>query len=217
MNITAPLKSIRSVLVNIGDSLYYRLLARELAGCKNVLDIGCGKNSPLHRVPKHFHSEGLDIHTSSITESKRKHIHDAYRIADIRKLGQLYKKKSFDAVVALDVLEHMDQKDGINLMEQMEAIARKKIIMLTPNGFIHQHEFDNNPYQVHKSGWNVVDLQTKGYQCYGLRGLKGIRGECGTIGLKPWFIWGILAVVTEYLTFYIPQAAAQIFAVKKIE
>ncbi len=205
-----------SKLIEAGDSLYYRVLENELSDCQTVLDVGCGSNSPLLKIKKSFWSEGVDIHKPSIFKSKKKRSHDSYKIADIRNLDKIYRQKSFDAVVALDLIEHLEYQEGEKLLNSLEKIAKKKVIILTPNGFLPQDGYGNNPYQIHKSGWTVKDFLKYGFTYYGLRGLKGIRGEQGTIKYRPWFFWGLIAVITEYLTFYFPKLAAQIFAVKRL-
>jgi hypothetical protein len=41
----------------------------------------------------------------------------------------------------------------------MEKWAIKKIIIKTPNEYLWQDGYDNNPMQEHKSGWSVEELQ----------------------------------------------------------
>ena len=56
-------------------------------------------------------------------------------MADIRKIG--FRPKSFDAVLALDVLKQLTKVDGLNLIKNMEKIAKRFIVPFTPNGFLH--------------------------------------------------------------------------------
>lgn len=132
------------------------------------------------------------------------------------KIDTLYKKKSFDAVIATDVIEHFTKKETVQLLKKMETIARKKVVILTPNGFLHQGHYDNNPYQDHKSGWYAKDLQKLGYKVYGLRSFKFLRGEFATIRYKPWFFWGVVAFFTEPLLFYFPSISFHLFAIKEM-
>lgn len=207
---------IQQMLVEIGDANYYNVLTKELKDQESVLDVGCGDNSPLAKVKKKFRSVGIDAFGPSIKKSKKNKIHDEYRVGDILKLDSFFKPKSFDAVVALDVVEHFKKKDALKLMKSMEQLARKKVIILTPFGFAKQDAYDGNPYQEHKSGWSISDFTKCGYTVCGMRGLRFIRGGegCATIQLKPWMVWGGISALSQLITYFIPQLAAQLLAVK---
>ncbi len=207
---------IKNIAFKLKDSFYYKNLERLLEDCSTVLDVGCGSNSPIVNIRRHFYSEGIDIFPKSIKESKKNKIHDKYKIGDVLKLEDYYKKKSFDAVIALDLVEHMEKKDSLELIKAMERIAKKKVIILTPNGFYHQDQLDGNPYQTHKSKWELKDFKRLGYKVYGLRGLKFLRGEYASIKFRPWFLWGLIAFISEPILYFIPQLSYHLFAVKKI-
>ena len=206
----------KELISKFKDIFFYKRLGKSLNGCRSVLDVGCGSNSPIREVKKRFYSEGIDIDKPSIIQSKKKKIHDRYIVGDIQDIDKYYKQKSFDAVISTDVIEHLEKKDALRLLKKMEKIARKKIIILTPNGFYHQDHLDKNPHQEHKSGWSVNDLTRIKYKVYGLRGLKYIRGEYATIKYKPWILWGFLAFITEVMLYYFPNFSYHLFAVKTL-
>ena len=206
---------MREFIRKYQDIFYFKSIQRLLSGSKSVLDVGCGADSPLNRVKKTFYSEGVDLFKESIEKSKKKRIHDAYKLSDIRDIDKLYKNKSFDAVIGLDVIEHLTKKDSVTLIKKMEKIARKKVILLTTNGFYHQDAYDNNPYQIHQSEWKRIDLERLGYKVYGLRGLKYLRGEYATIKYKPWFFWGLIAFLSEVPLFFAPDFSYHLLAVKE--
>lgn len=208
--------NFHSLVATYKDLYFYNKLERSLADCTSVLDVGCGAHSPIGKIKKTFRSEGIDLFKQSIAESKREYNHDTYKIGDIRNIGKLYRKKSFDAVIAIDVVEHLSKEDAIRLIQDMEKIARKKVIILTPNGFYHQEAYDNNPYQVHKSGWSPKDLYDLHYHVQGVRGLKYLRGEYASIKYKPWLVWGAIAFVSEPLLSYLPRLSYDLFAYKDI-
>lgn len=206
--------NIRKLVVNFRDIFFYKVLELNLSDCKSVLDVGCGSNSPLKAVRKTFYSEGIDIYRPSIMESKRNKIHDKYTIGNIQDINKLYQKKSFDAVIAMDVVEHFEKSDALKLLKKMERVARKKIIILTPNGFLGQGHYEDNPHQDHKSGWLAKDLRSLGYKAYGLRSFKFLRGEFASIRFKPWLFWGFIAFITEPILYYFPEFSFHIFAIK---
>jgi len=208
--------SFQSLVNSYKDWYFYKTLERSLSDCRDVLDVGCGAHSPLGKIKKTFRSEGVDIFRQSVAESKKERNHDTYKIGDIRHIGQFYRPKSFDAVIAIDVIEHLTKKVAMQLITDMEKIARKKVILLTPNGFYHQDAYDNNPYQVHKSGWSTKELRDLGYRIRGVRGLKYVRGEYASIKYKPWIFWGVVAFVSEPLLSSMPGISYDLFAFKDL-
>lgn len=219
---------IKSIKANLkkyinasSDFGFYRLLKKELQGCESVLDVGCGANSPLAKINKTFYLEGIDMvpiksKKGEIEEYKNK-IHDKYTSGNILNIDKYYKNKSFDVVVLFHVLEHLKRSEGKVFLEKLEKIAKYKIIICTPNGFVPQDPLFGNIYQEHISGWFVKDFRTRGYNVYGLRGFKFIRGEFAAIKYKPWYIWLSLSYLSEYITIPFPKLAFELMAVKTLK
>lgn len=208
--------SLRNFFVEIGDYPYYAMIAWGLRDMGSVLDVGCGSNSPLAKVKKHFYSVGVDVHKPSIDESRKNKIHDEYKVGNVLDIDKLFKAKQFDAVIALDLIEHLPKQKGRELLNKMIKLAKKKIVLLTPNGFIQQIPYDGNEFQKHLSGWDVDDFTKMRFRVYGMRGLKCLRGEYATIKWKPWFFWALVSTISETLVFFIPRLANQLFVVKDI-
>ncbi len=199
------------------DWCYHFVLRQQLKKSASVLDLGCGAYSPLSNIPKTFYSVGVDIFDASIKASKKQQIHDAYKKCNLLNIDKYFKSKSFDTVVILDVVEHFTKKDALCLLAKAEEVAKKKVIVLTPNGFYKQEPYARNPYQVHKSGWSKRDLQRLGYRVYGLRGLKYLRGEYATIYKKPWIVWAALSFISEPFLYFYPDLSYDLFAVKTLK
>lgn len=208
--------NFRGLLVALGDRFYYKSIEKELKGMQSVLDVGCGDNSPLAKIKKTFYSLGIDVFAPSIKKSKKNKIHDDYKIGDLLKLSKMFGPKTFDAVVSLDVVEHFEKKDALKLIKDIEKIAKKKVIIFTPYGFTQQHEYDKNPFQIHKSGWLPQEFERRGYKIYGMRGFRFIRGEFATIKYRPWFFWGAFSVLSQVFVYKKPSWAYQFIAVKEI-
>ena len=210
------MKAFALSFIRAYQDVFYRLVLRyHLRDASSVLDVGCGANSPLKEIKKTFRSVGVDVFPKSIRESKKQHIHDDYICCDIRRIHKYVSRKSFDAVVALDVVEHLSKKESLLLLKRLEAIAKIKVVVLTPNGYYKQEALEGNPYQVHRSGWSVGDFLRLGYRVYGLRGAKFIRGEHATITRKPWIFWGLCAFISEVLFYFFPVFSYDLFAVKQ--
>lgn len=207
---------MKDLLLKYRDIFYFWTLGHTLKDCKTVLDVGCGERSPLLYVKKTFRSVGIDIYKPTLAKSKKNKIHDSYVAGDIAHLDRYFKPKSFDAIIALDVVEHLPKKQSLKMIEQMEKIAKKKVIILTPNDFYHQKSLGGNPYQEHKSGWSVNDFISRGYSVSGLRGLKYLRKDFATIRYKPWFVWAPISFITEPMFSYFPTLSYHLFAVKSL-
>ncbi len=135
---------------------------------------------------------------------------------NVLNIDKKFKEKSFDCVIALDIIEHLNKKDGLRLLELMEKIAIKKVIIFTPNGFLPQGAYDKNKFHVHKSGWTYNEMKKYSYNVIGINGFKHLRGEYSTLKYSPRFLWTIISDITQLITKYYPKYAFQILCVKKI-
>lgn len=206
----------RKFIVDVQNIFFFKCLEWQLRDCKSVLDVGCGYDSAIGHIRRSFQSEGIEIYPKTLNLSKKRKLHDTYKQGDIRKLNQFYKKKSFDAAVSIDVIEHLQKNEAVKMIKMMEHIARKRVILLTPNGFYEQEAYDGNPFQVHRSGWERKDLEKLGYKVYGLRGLRSLRTEHAGIRHKPYFFWGVVTLLSEIIFFNFPDVSFDLFAVKEI-
>ena len=190
-------------------SFYY--LAKELSDCSSVLDLGCGHNSLVQfcHVPC---SLGVERFEPYIRESKNRSIHTQYIQADVRELQ--FKEDSFDAVVALELVEHLNKQEGYELIKNMAKWARKKVIISTPNGYSPQGCGDNNPFQIHKSGWEIDELKKLGFCVYGLGGLRVFRGREGKMKFRPEILWQAVSAFTSVLLYRHPELSFDLFCVK---
>jgi len=200
-------------------------LRRELEDCKRVLDLGCGPDSPLKYCDVSY-SVGVDAFDFYLEDSKSRKTHSEYLLGDITEVE--FEPKSFDAVILIDVLEHLEKGAGKRLLEKAERWARKKVVVSSPNGYLAQREIDENPFQAHRSGWTVDEMRKRGYRAYGMAGWKFLRSEnvsenvktegdiFATVRFRPRKFWLIVSQLTQLLTYYFPRYAFSVFYVKKL-
>lgn len=190
------------------------LLSRELEDCRTVLDLGCGNDSPIQHFGMDY-SIGVDVFEPYLRESKSKSksIHDDYVKAILTQVN--FKSNSFDAILLLFALEHMEKEGGRELLVKMKRWATKKIILATPNGYIRQEAIDNNPFMEHRSGWTVEELEKIGFKVYGLYGWKKVGNKL--IGNEDSFLWRGLADLTQITAYFYPRKAFQLFAVHNVK
>ena len=140
-----------------------------------MLDVGCGPgktSNKVRRLSPVSYAVGLDIFTPYIWQAKSQNTHDDYILAEAISLP--FKDKSFDVIISLQLIEHMDKEEALTALGEMERVAIKKVIISTPRGTYPQEAFDNNPYQAHKWAWDEKQMRELDYQVtlYGTRLVK---------------------------------------------
>ncbi len=170
-------------------------------GNRRVLDIGCGAGFALKHLAKEGHSGyGVDRSPSSLRMARefaaplplRLQVADAYQVP--------YEDASFDVVLALDFLEHV---------EQPEKVVAEAARLLRPGGLFFFHTFNRNPLAwliiIKGVEWfvkntpahmHVLPLFIKPSELRGYCEREGMRIEAMT-GLRPDFMrkafWKMLA------------------------
>lgn len=193
---------------------YISVIASQLSDCETILDIGSGPFSPvLDAAPAKSRITAFDAHFASLVESTG---YDARICALMDDIGTLFRPQSFDAVVALEVIEHVERPEGWRLLRSMEAIATKCVLLSTPNGFLPQGAIHGNQYQIHRSGWGVDDFEFAGFRVSGVRGLKTLRGEESTPRLRPLRLGHYVSRMSTPLGERWPRWAFQLVATKRL-
>jgi len=186
---------------------------------KTILDVGCGVGRPMKffNKRKRFSTVGVDIFTPSLKECKKQGTHDDYILCDARSLP--FRRDSFDVVISLEVLEHMEKKEGEQFLQSLEEIARRQVVISTPVGIYEQgvNPKDGNPHWVHQSTWEPAELKVKGYKVRGV-GLRNLSGEAGLTSrlprlLKPlhFVVW----ILAGPFTYFLPKFSGHMICIKK--
>jgi len=200
-------------------------LQRELIDCESVLDLGCGPSSPIKRCKNIKRSVGVEAFSPYLKKSKDQAIHTEYLQKNIESVN--FPDNSFDAVIMIEVLEHLPEELGKKMIKKMEKWSRKKIIISSPNGFVAQKAVDNNPLQKHLSGWDYKKMRDLGFKSHGLAGLKFLRQEVqnntmgddltSSIRLRPRSFWFLVASLSQLFVYFFPNTAFELFSVKTKE
>lgn len=199
---------------------YPWIIKRHLANNKKILDVGCGNGTFMAKVNEagEFNVVGIDLFEPYLEEARKTGVYKNIIKGDIRNIG--FRNGSYDLVHASQVIEHLKQKEGLSLIKKMEKIAKRKVIVGTPNGHFDQDEYDRNKLQRHQSAWKVSDFNKLGYICYG-QALKFVYGEKGwletKLAKKYQFIRYSLFVLSYILSpfaYFFPNLGAHIIAVK---
>lgn len=188
--------------------------------CETLLDIGCGRDSPV-KIVKNKKTVGVDGFLPYIIQSKNNSIHTDYVLCDVRHL--CFKEKSVDCAAAFELIEHLTREEGIELVKNMEHVAKRNIVLSTPNGWLEQDEFDGNKLQHHKSSWVSEDFKELGYTVFGINGMKLFRGRvqtsCAGVGSKSKLnflnlLLNFASTILRRVVFYFPSTTSGLLAVK---
>lgn len=135
---------------------------------ESILDVACGLSLKSKYIPAQIRV-GVDIYPEYF-----KHIEAEvpYVVVkhDVRDLLLIFEPKSFDLVIACDIIEHLEKEEALKMIAACEKIARKAVILETPEGFIPQNldilGHGGHEFQTHKCGWEVSELEELNYQVF---------------------------------------------------
>lgn len=210
--------SLLRTLLQQGDApsqILVKLAIRDaLVGCESVLDVGCGTSSLARQIGIKY-TAGIEGYRPAFEKAAQLKTHDHLVFGDVRNLLAYFQPGQFDACMALDVIEHLPKPDGIKLLEAMEKIARRTVVIFTPNGFLPQRRLAPDDLEEHLSGWEVAEMKLRGYKVSGMLGPKCLRTEHYALKYRPAFFWGMIGLASDILWFrFRPKKAAAILCVK---
>lgn len=154
-----------------------------------VLDIGCGimqattdviEKHPIPSLSEKLKGKkiipanldckmivGVDIWEKYLEKNKERYIVIKTNVENT----EIFLDNSFDVVISLDVLEHIEKETSLKLLNEMERIARKRVIVYTPRQFESNEENEEdawkmgkNPFQLHKSLIKPEIFEQMGYK-----------------------------------------------------
>lgn len=129
-----------------------------------ILNLGAGKSDSLisNQLPhmKLGHITNVEIFPPYAETLRGLPWHSSYEVVeyDITEYVRSLPNKSYDVVLLLDVLEHLDKFDAELLLSRLLHIARKRVLIFLPIGYCKQDPYDGNEYQRHLSTWEIEDF-----------------------------------------------------------
>jgi hypothetical protein len=199
---------------------YETFLSKDLVDNSVLLDLGCGDLS-CSLVLRLCLSDlkgvtyvGADIYRPYLEKHGFMNSRENYVLCDASLAP--FADKSVDTVILGSIIEHLSQAEGFHLISLCERIARKKIILIVPNGYCPQEMYDDNTYQRHLSAWNQEILNSLGFRTKGIHGLKYLRGDIGVPKLRPSILGKILCRVTQLLVLNMQDFAFDIYCTKEL-
>lgn len=154
-------------------------------GLAQVLDLGCRDawfTAGLPGVTRHV---GVDIWPEALDLAKQKaeagHLPHFQPIqADALQYCEMTPTGAFEAVVAMDLLEHLGAMPASILVGEMSRVASKLAVVWTTLGMIEQGPYDvdgrSNPYEQHNWGPTRNFFEGHGWQVTEYPDWHGDRG-----------------------------------------
>lgn len=105
--------------------------------------------------------------------------------------------KSFDVISIIDGIEHMSKEIGLKLVTEMKRVAKREVLLFTPQGHENSGYLKNEPHnawgiegadehQTHKSGWTALELKDLGFEMLDSAESISQHGEPYTALMMRW-------------------------------
>ncbi len=142
-------------------------VATQVRNHDSVLDLGCGIMIPTNgrRLKECKVHVGVDCFKPYLDK-----IGQPSFLCDLPDGLEHFVDKSFDVVLMLDIIEHLEKPRALRLIEEAERIAKDRIILFTPDGPCPQVGWDawqlgHNDAQAHRCEFTFDELVELGYKC----------------------------------------------------
>lgn len=147
------------------DKAVLGLLDENLDGL-TILDCGFGYGNWAFQIKAKLgyepHIVGLEIHRPYVERQSKLGLYD--KIVEGNVLDIPFDNGYFDVVLVCEIIEHLEQKDGLEMINEVERVSKNLVIVTTPFGFRKQDAVDGNEYQIHRSKWYPSDFIKMGYE-----------------------------------------------------
>jgi len=152
---------------------------------KTLLDLGCRDCWHTAGLPGIAHHVGVEVWHPALERAFAKVAAGGLPnfegvCADAVKYVQACRDGEFDVVVAIDLLEHIDESQGLVMLDWMVRASSKIAIVWTTLGLIEQGPFDvdgqPNPFEMHLWGPQPPDFAEKHWQVQTYPDWHGSRG-----------------------------------------
>lgn len=185
-----------------------------------VLDLGCGLGiaGELLNHKKTHDFTGVDFFEPYLNICRK---NGYYRHAIKADLTQIkLTNQSYDAVLLLQVLEHLTTRQAKLLLKKATKAAKECVIVTLPNGNCYQEKYDHNKWHIHKSTWTPKQLKDLGFKVYG-QSFKPIFGNHSYGAGEKAKFWQSMAVFLSVLIaplIYVkPEWGTQLIGVKYVK
>jgi cyclopropane fatty-acyl-phospholipid synthase-like methyltransferase len=156
-----------------------REINKYLSTTESVLDLCCG-NGIVSDGFLYSEITGVDVGEEYLSHYQSRLPNSKTKIYDLSKISsseeEVFSENKYDNVLCIDGVEHLEKEQGIALIEKIEQMAIKRVIIFTPENV-------NNPdvptlntpkntwgissgdeWQIHRSAFPRTFFQERGYK-----------------------------------------------------
>lgn len=119
----------------------YKFVARLLRKTDRALEVGCGSGVGSIFLAQHCEQvKGIDVNSSEIKEARQinRRRNVGFEVCD---LSDLTVTEKFDAVLALDVIEHMTKRKAHNLLSDMTRHLKETGVLVIGTPSIYSYKY----------------------------------------------------------------------------
>ena len=174
-----------------------------------VLDVGCSDGRGSEQLSGVV---GCDIHAPTLRTARDNSRRHPVVQADVRSLP--FRSSSFEVAVSLDVVEHFEKSDALDVIREMERVASRLSVIMTPSGFVPQPPGEDEPWQEHRCGFASSELARLGYALVGVGGHRLLRSAYGRFRLR--YLGMVVAAASSPLLRHHPDRCFHLLATKAV-
>lgn len=147
----------------------YEYIQQATINGESLLDLCCGIGLGLNGLNAK-EVTAVDIHQLYLDEVKHRCGHAKTVCSDTLDYIKDQPDESVDVVSLIDAIEHMEKKKGLAVLKHAKRVARKKVLVFTPEGYLENDPHNawgiegGDEYQKHKSGWEIKELEKLGFK-----------------------------------------------------
>lgn len=134
---------------------------------ESVLDVACGLSLKSKFLPAQIRV-GIDVHEPYL-RAIESDVPYVVMKGDVRNLREHFLENSFDIVYALNIVEHLEKEEALQLVGECKSIAKLAVVLDTPNGYVPQNidiqGFGADHWETHRCGWTVSEFEDLGFHC----------------------------------------------------
>ncbi|MEM9585946.1 MAG: hypothetical protein AAGA03_01590 [Planctomycetota bacterium] len=130
---------------------------------REYTDIVASERQPERYERTHWQCriDGVEVFQNYLTPM-HEYLYDHVYIGEANGVVTQIPDATYDMVWMGDVIEHFDKQVGIQVIQQAKRIAKKVVVLATPNRFVPQDALVENEHERHLSYWTKKDFEALG-------------------------------------------------------
>lgn len=151
-------KSVLDVGTGMGQ---YGFLLRNNLEAAHLFEVQGNKGWQRDRSQWRVKIDGIEGFAGYLTPVHAYAYNDMHIGDAMAQLAQM-PSRTYDLVLAIDILEHFDKQDGEHFARECARVSRAAALISTPKVF-HDQTVEANPLENHRSLWTEHELRGLGY------------------------------------------------------